>query len=128
MGLYAHLLELLDLWQPREAAVEDLFHARNARAALVLGQARGVLLLGLCQRGLDPHAYSARTVKQAVTGSGGADKTQVREWVGRALGVAAGRLPLDASDALAVALCHAQSRAWRSAVAVSLARARACGR
>jgi len=112
--LHSGLLSLLDRWQPREAAVEDLFYARNARAALVLGQARGVALLALCQRGLRPVSYSPLSVKQAVTGSGAADKEQVRRWVCRWLETTARDIEIDASDALAVALCHARSRRWRS--------------
>lgn len=113
LGLHAGLLSLLDRWQPHEAAVEDLFHARNGRATLVLGHARGVVLLGLCQRGLAPHSYPPPTVKQAVTGSGAAAKQQVRRWVCRWLGVPAEGVQTDASDALAVALCHAHSLGWR---------------
>jgi crossover junction endodeoxyribonuclease RuvC len=112
--LHSGLLSLLDRWQPGEAAVEDLFYARNARAALVLGQARGVALLALCQRGLRPVSYSPLSVKQAVTGSGAADKEQVRRWVCRWLETTARNIEIDASDALAVALCHARSRRWRS--------------
>ncbi len=103
---------MLDRLRPQEAAVEDLFHARNARSALILGHARGVILLALRQRGLSPASYAARTIKQAITGSGSADKDQVRHWVCRWLGASPEGVELDASDALAVALCHARSRGW----------------
>jgi len=113
--LYAGLLTLLECWHPHEAAVEDLFHARNARAALVLGHARGVLLLALAQHGIPMHSYSPPTVKQAVTGSGSASKEQVRRWVCQWLGVPSEGIELDASDALALALCHSRSTRRRRA-------------
>jgi crossover junction endodeoxyribonuclease RuvC len=114
--LHSGLLKVIERFPPLEAAVEDIFHARNSRSALVLGQARGVLLLGLCQRGIPIHSYPATTVKKAVGGSGAAGKSEVRRWVCRWLGASPEDVELDASDALAVALCHAQARAWRSAV------------
>jgi crossover junction endodeoxyribonuclease RuvC len=114
--LHAGLLKVVERFLPLEAAVEDIFHARNARSALVLGQARGVLLLGLCQRGIPIHSYPATTVKKAVGGSGAAGKNELRRWVCRWLGARPEQVEIDASDALAVALCHAQARAWRSAV------------
>jgi crossover junction endodeoxyribonuclease RuvC len=115
-GLHAGLLRVIERFLPLEAAVEDIFHARNSRSALVLGQARGVLLLGLCQRGVPVHSYPAATVKKAVGGSGAAGKREVRRWVCRWLGASPDDVDLDASDALAVALCHAQARSWRGAV------------
>jgi len=113
--LYGGLIELLDAWRPSQAAVEDLFHSRNARSALILGHARGVLLLALGQRGLCPRSYPPPTVKQAVTGSGAASKEQVRRWVCRWLATRDQRIATDASDALAVALCHARVSRWERA-------------
>ncbi|MEE8536862.1 MAG: crossover junction endodeoxyribonuclease RuvC [Acidobacteriota bacterium] len=111
-SLHEKLSDLLDLWQPGEAAVEDLFHARNARTTLTLGHARGVILLALSQHGLSPISYAALTVKQAITGSGSAEKIQVKQWLCRWLEIRPEGLSTDASDALAVALCHARSRTW----------------
>ncbi len=110
--LHEKLWELLERWRPSEAAVEDLFHARNPRSSLILGHARGVILLALSQYGLSPASYPARTVKQAMTGSGSADKQQVKQWLCRWLEAEPAGIATDASDALAVALCHARSRAW----------------
>lgn len=117
--LHEALIDLIDGWRPREAAVEDLFHARNARSALVLGHARGVLLLALSQRGLSPRSYPPPTVKQAVTGSGAAAKDQVRRWVCRWLGAPIAGIEADASDALAVALCHARALGWERAISAA---------
>ena len=106
--LFSALEALLEKTRPDEAAVEDLFHARNARSALILGHARGVILLALCQHGLAPASYSALTIKQAVTGNGRADKEQVQKMIRLLLSLP--EVPqADASDALAVALCHGQS-------------------
>lgn len=102
--IHAGITEVLRAQRPEAVAVEEVFHARNARSALVLGHARGVVLLAAGQQGLDVFAYPARRVKQTVTGNGNADKEQVRAILARSLGSAPAQL--DASDALAVALCH----------------------
>lgn len=94
---------------PDGAAVEDVFHARNSRVALQLGHVRGAALLPLLRAGVPVYEYSPRLVKQAVTGSGAAEKEQVRRMVRLLLGLGDSPLPLDASDALAVAICHAHS-------------------
>lgn len=91
---------------PQHCAIESIFTARNARSALVLGHARGVVLCTLARAGLTPHEYTPMQVKQAVSGVGGADKTQVERMVRLLLGR---HEPLqeDEADALAVALTHA---------------------
>ena len=91
-----------------------MFHARNTKSALVLGQARGVTLLAAGLAGIRVHEYPARKIKQTVTGYGGADKQQVRKMLRAMLGEAPESL--DASDALAVALCHLR---WRAAAGES---------
>ncbi len=87
-------------------AVESLFNARNARASLVLGHARGVILLAAAAAGLPVLDYSPREVKLALTGHGNATKEQVSWMVCRWLGLTSPPASLDESDALAVALCH----------------------
>ena len=94
---------------PEGAAIEDVFHARNSRVALQLGHVRGAALLPVLQAGVPIFGYSPRLVKKAVTGSGAAEKDQVRRMVRLLLGLGDAPLPLDASDALAVAICHAHS-------------------
>jgi crossover junction endodeoxyribonuclease RuvC len=89
---------------PQMVAIEDVFHAHNARSALVLGQARGVALLAAAQAGAEVRSFSPSVIKQAVTGTGRAEKDQVGRMVGALLGIALeGRM--DASDALAAAIC-----------------------
>ena len=90
-------------------AIEDVFHSRNSRVALKLGSVRGAALLPILRARLPVFEYSPRLVKQAVTGSGAAEKEQVRRMVRLLLGLGDVPLPLDASDALAVAICHAHS-------------------
>ena len=87
-------------------AVEDLFNAKNARSSLILGHARGVILLAGAQAGLAVAEYAPREIKKALTGNGAAAKEQVRFMVMRLLGLRE-EPPLDQSDALAVALTHA---------------------
>ena len=96
-------------FNPEVVVVERVFNARNPHSALVLGHARGVVLLAAAQAGLTPSEYSAREIKQAVTGTGAAGKEQVRFMVMRLLRLTA-EPPLDLSDALAAALAH-QGRA-----------------
>jgi crossover junction endodeoxyribonuclease RuvC len=101
---------------PDAAAVESPYHGANSRSALQLAHARGVLLAVLAGAGVEIHEYAPATVKKAVTGSGRADKEQVRAMVVRLLGNDAAVGRLDLSDALAVALCHASSLGLRRAL------------
>jgi crossover junction endodeoxyribonuclease RuvC len=91
---------------PQEAAVEETFVNSNARAALALGQARGVAMAAAASVGLAVAEYSPATIKKAVVGTGGADKSQIAFMVRRLLPTA-GDVSADAADALAVAVCHA---------------------
>jgi crossover junction endodeoxyribonuclease RuvC len=111
--LYEALRAVVRHHAPDAAAVERVFVAASPRSALVLGQARGAALAALGGLGLAVAEYAAAEVKQAVTGSGRADKRQVQRMVGRLLGLE--RLPeLDAADALAAAIGHAQAGGLRA--------------
>ena len=99
---------LIERLRPEAMAVEDVFHAANTRTALVLGHVRGVVLLAGAQSSLSVSTLPPATVKHQVTGSGIAAKTQVAFMVARLLELPGDGRPGDASDALAVALCHAQ--------------------
>ncbi|MCP4868856.1 MAG: crossover junction endodeoxyribonuclease RuvC [Proteobacteria bacterium] len=104
--LHKELTAVLARTSPDHFAIEAVFHAEHARSALQLGHARGVLVLAAAQAGLTVREYPPATVKKAVTGSGAADKEQVRRMVEMLLkeeldGAA------DRTDALAVAICHA---------------------
>ncbi|MBD3651354.1 MAG: crossover junction endodeoxyribonuclease RuvC [Alcanivorax sp.] len=112
--IFAGLCEVMSAHRPEEVSIEKVFMARNPDSALKLGQARGAALTAVVQSGVPVFEYSARQVKQAVVGRGGAEKVQVAEMVKHLLGLEK-RPQEDAADALAIALCHAHIR-------VSLAR------
>jgi crossover junction endodeoxyribonuclease RuvC len=112
--LHEGLVALLAQHRPAEAAVEETYVNRNGSATLKLGYARGVALLTPALAGLPVAEYPAKTVKLAVVGTGGAEKEQVAMMVRRLLPGATLRRA-DASDALAVAICHAHHRASRMA-------------
>ena len=103
-ALHAGLSQALERHRPQVVAIEEVFHARNSRSALVLGQSRGVALLAAAQAGLAVDEPTPNEVKQAVCGNGAADKAQVADMVARLLGVSLARVPDDATDALAVAI------------------------
>lgn len=102
--IFSGLNNVLREHRPDVVAVEEVFFSNNVKSALVLGHARGVALVVAGLAGLMVYEYSARKIKQTITGHGKADKQQMR----KVLGAILGELPkqLDASDALAVALCH----------------------
>lgn len=104
--VFAGLCDVIEQHRPHEAAVEETFVNSNARAALALGQARGVALAAAARSALLVAEYSPATIKKAVVGTGAADKTQVAFMVRRLLPTA-GDVSADAADALGVALCHA---------------------
>jgi crossover junction endodeoxyribonuclease RuvC len=115
--LHDALMALLILHRPVEAAVEETYVNRNGAATLKLGYARGVALLTAALAAVPVTEYAAKTVKLAVVGTGGAEKGQVAMMVRRLLPGAAIRRS-DASDALAVAICHAHHRSSRLAWSV----------
>ncbi|BCX88244.1 crossover junction endodeoxyribonuclease RuvC [Methylomarinovum tepidoasis] len=117
-AIYDGILEVVETWRPEVVAVEQVFMHKNADSALKLGQARGAAICAGLARSLPVHEYATRQVKQAVVGRGGADKQQVQYMVKLLLNFR-GELALDASDALAVALCHAHYQQTRQRLAVS---------
>ena len=113
--LYDRVIEIILLHRPDNAAVEKLFFRRNVTTAIAVGQARGVVLLGLAQHDLPVAEYTPMEVKQAVSGYGGADKHQVQVMVQAILTLEILPKPDDAADALAVAICHLHSYRWNQA-------------
>lgn len=107
--IYEYLGTVLATYHPQEAAIESLFFAKNKKTAMVVGQARGVILLALAEAGLAIVEYTPSQVKQAVTGYGNAKKAQVGEMVRRLLSLPMVPRPDDAADAAAVAICHAHT-------------------
>lgn len=103
------LTRLLRETSPDCVVIESLFHARNVRSALVLGHARGVAVLAAVEAGLPLVEYTPAEIKQATVGYGRAEKVQVQHMVKLLLGLQSAPSPHDAADALAVAICHANS-------------------
>ncbi len=103
------LSRLLRDSSPDCVVIENLFHAKNVRSALVLGHARGVAVLAAVEAGLPLIEYTPAEIKLAIVGYGRAEKSQVQQMVKLLLGLTAAPTPHDAADALAVAICHANS-------------------
>jgi len=118
--LFAGLCDAIDQWMPGEAAVEQTFVNKDARATLKLGQARGIALLAPARAGISIAEYAPNAVKKSVVGSGHADKAQIRAMLGVLLPRATPDSD-DAADALAIAITHAHHR---GAVAVLAGAAR----
>lgn len=106
LHIISSLEELLDKYKPNVLAMEGVFFAKNAKSALVLGHIRGAVLVACRKRGMSFNEYPPTVVKQSVTGNGAASKEQVASMVFALLGIQGGDLPLDASDALAIAWTH----------------------
>lgn len=108
--IFDSVTQLTGQYVPDQLAIEEVFMGKNASSALKLGQARGAAITAAAVAGVPVFEYATRTVKQSVVGQGGADKIQVQHMVKALL-----RLPAtpqeDAADALAVALCHANTQA-----------------
>jgi len=104
--IYVHLGAIISEHQPDEVAIEDVFYALNVKSALKLGQVRGVAMLAAASAGLEVSEYSPLTIKSSVVGYGRAEKQQVQHMVTRLLDLASPPEPFDASDALAIAICH----------------------
>ena len=115
VGLFEGLAAVIARGQPDCVAVEGVFSHKNARSALVLGHARGIALLCAGQAGLEVIEYSTSKVKRSLAGSGRADKGQVQRMVQSLLGLDE-PMGEDASDALALALCHLQHQGAAAAV------------
>jgi len=107
--LYTDLCGLIRTHSPDSMAIEELFFNTNAKTALVVGQARGVMLLAAHLHHLPVFSYTPVQVKIGVTGYGRADKLQVQTMVKQLLGLDTIPKPDDAADALAIAICHGHS-------------------
>jgi crossover junction endodeoxyribonuclease RuvC len=110
------LEKIVEKFGPEEASIENAFFAQNVRTALSLGQVRGAVLVALASKAIGLSEYSALEIKKADTGYGQADKDQVRTMVKTLLNLEDDALSLDASDALAAAICHLNVRIFKKAV------------
>lgn len=106
--IFRQIESLIEKFSPEVMALEDIFVAKNVSSSLKLGHARGAAMVAGCRAGLPVFEYSANQVKLALTGYGHAGKEQIQKMVQTLLGLAG--VPFsDASDALAVAICHSHS-------------------
>jgi len=106
--LYGGIQELVAAFSPDAASLEDPFVGRNAKTAIILGMARGAILAALANNGVPAYSYAPSVAKRAAVGRGGATKEQIAIMLAAELHIEIERIPLDSSDALALALCHAQ--------------------
>ena len=111
--IYSDLGELIRLFNPDAAAVEELFFNTNITTGISVAEGRGVILLACFHSGVPVYEYTPLQVKQAVVGYGRAEKRQVIDMVKRILNLPAAPKPDDAADAVAIALCHARSATSR---------------
>jgi crossover junction endodeoxyribonuclease RuvC len=107
--IFAGVNELIQAYAPTETAIERIFMSRSAESALKLGHARGVAMVASTTNQVPIFEYEARKVKQAVVGTGSADKAQVQHMVQSLLQLK-GRPQSDAADALAIAICHVNTQ------------------
>jgi len=106
--IFSSVCEIIEEYNPEQMAIENVFMAKSAGSALKLGQARGAAIVAATSRQLSVAEYEAKKIKQSVVGTGAADKSQVQHMVKQLLKLSA--MPQeDAADALAVAICHANS-------------------
>ncbi|GFM33356.1 crossover junction endodeoxyribonuclease RuvC [Desulfovibrio subterraneus] len=115
--IFRGVSDVITTLRPDVVAVENVFTAKNAASALKLGQARGAAIAACALHGLDVHSYEPTKVKQAIVGTGRADKQQVAFMVATILGVKKPSWAVDASDALGVALCHLTLRRYEKLAA-----------
>ena len=104
--IHFKVCELVKLHKPDELAIEAPFFGKNVQSMLKLGRAQGVAIAAAMQSGLPVTEYSPRKIKQSITGNGNADKLQVMKMLQRIVGFKEEPKYLDATDALAVAICH----------------------
>lgn len=104
--IYTAFIQLLKTYKPAQVSVEDLFFATNAKTAIAVGQARGVILLAAARAKIPVASYSPMTIKKTICGSGSADKAQVGKMVARLLRLKEIPKPDDTADALAIATTH----------------------
>ena len=118
--IHKGIVEVIRELQPQSAAFESLFYATNVQSALKLGHVRGVSIFAAAEANLPVFEYSPLEVKSAVTGYGRAEKPQVQQMVRTLLRLNALPEPYDASDALAVAICHVHTYRFNKSVAAHL--------
>ena len=108
LSIFNDLSSIILQYKPTIICIEEVFYGKNVKSALLLGQARGAAMLSAASNETKIFEYSAKKIKQAVTGNGNANKEQVKFMVMSMLNIKDKAISLDASDALAIAICHFQ--------------------
>ena len=108
LTIFEDVSEIINKYKPTIICIEEVFYGKNFKSALLLGQARGAAMVSAASKNLSIFEYSAKKIKQSVTGNGNANKEQVKFMVNSILNIKNSNIPLDASDALAIILCHYQ--------------------
>ncbi len=111
--IFFELNELILKYEPQEASIEELFFNKNTKTALLVGQARGVVMVACANKNLQVFEYTPLQIKQALVGYGRAEKKQVQIMVKNILNLNDIPKPDDTADALAAAVCHANSRSYQ---------------
>ena len=106
LSIYSDVEELINNFKPNVFSIEDVFYSKNFKSAMLLGQARAVAILCAEKYSIPIFEYSAKKVKQSITGNGNSSKVQVQYMVKKMLKIKNDMMPVDSSDALAIALCH----------------------
>lgn len=112
--VYDGVTEIIKEYKPDVMSIEELFFNNNAKTALTVGQARGVIILAAVQNHIPVYEYTPLQVKQALTGYGRASKTQIQQMMKSMLGLLEVPKPDDVADALAIAVCHGNSMRFNS--------------
>ena len=107
LEIHRTIRDLIEKYQPDAISIEGIFYSKNPKTAMILGQARGVVLLAAAEAAIPIHEYAPRLVKKSMVGTGSADKSQVAQMVMRILSLSEEPSP-DAADALGIALTHLQ--------------------
>ena len=106
LTIYNDVCEIILRHKPQVVAIEEVFYGKNVKSSMRLGQARGAAMVAAASKNISIYEYSAKKVKQSITGNGNAHKSQIQFMVKAKLKLDHSPEPIDASDALAIALCH----------------------
>ena len=101
--------ELVTTYSPDAASIEGVFFQKNIKTAMILSLARGAVISVLAEHGITAYEYAPRKAKQAIVGTGMASKQQIATMIAAMTGLAIDKMPLDSTDAIALAMCHGQT-------------------
>lgn len=115
--IHLGIVDLMERYSPGALSVETQYIKNNPQSALKLGMARGVIILAASLKGIEVHEYTPAKAKRSVVGKGAASKEQVVSMIGHLLNLQSAKIPFDAADALALAICHAQALNFKERLA-----------